>query len=141
MLRLNLSIPPSKTPNILGVVGGDVAGFPNGRRLGDDVVAIELRVRAPMLDFAFFRSRTSAGSVRSNDCWVFFGCTTSTTSFRSRVSLDIFSRFSIRSWRIQNPRMKKAAIATAMQTARMTSVRLATFGRSLGISSPDFMII
>jgi hypothetical protein len=28
----------------LGVIGGDNAGFPNGRRPGDDVVDIELRV-------------------------------------------------------------------------------------------------
>ncbi|GAC1440627.1 MAG: DUF4331 domain-containing protein [Mycobacteriales bacterium] len=43
-LRLNLSIPPSANPNRLGVLGGDVAGFPNGRRLGDDVVDIALKV-------------------------------------------------------------------------------------------------
>jgi hypothetical protein len=30
--------------NNLGVIGGDVAGFPNGRRPGDDVVDIALRV-------------------------------------------------------------------------------------------------
>jgi hypothetical protein len=57
MLRLNLSIPPSKTPNILGVVGGDVAGFPNGRRVFDDVVTIELRAIAgatlPLVDSSF----------------------------------------------------------------------------------------
>jgi len=46
MLRLNTSIPavaPGSQQN-LGVLGGDVAGFPNGRRPGDDVVDIELRV-------------------------------------------------------------------------------------------------
>lgn len=43
-LRLNLSIPPAANPNRLGVLGGDVAGFPNGRRLGDDVVDIALKV-------------------------------------------------------------------------------------------------
>ena len=43
-LRLNMSIPPTTTnPNRLGVLGGDLAGFPNGRRLADDVVDIELR--------------------------------------------------------------------------------------------------
>lgn len=44
--RLNTSIaptPPSKQ-NDLGVLGGDLAGFPNGRRPYDDVVDIELRV-------------------------------------------------------------------------------------------------
>jgi len=41
LLRLNLAIPPAATPNRLGAVGGDAAGFPNGRRLADDVVDIE----------------------------------------------------------------------------------------------------
>ncbi len=43
MIRLNTTIAPSANPNRLGVVAGDNAGFPNGRRLGDDVVDIELR--------------------------------------------------------------------------------------------------
>jgi Domain of unknown function (DUF4331) len=46
MLRLNTSIaptPPAKQ-NDLGVLGGDLAGFPNGRRPYDDVVTITLRV-------------------------------------------------------------------------------------------------
>jgi hypothetical protein len=42
-LRLNVAIPVSATPNRLGLLGGDVAGFPNGRRVIDDVVDIELR--------------------------------------------------------------------------------------------------
>jgi hypothetical protein len=42
-LRLNLSIPPSASPNRLGVLGGDLAGWPNGRRLGDDVIDISER--------------------------------------------------------------------------------------------------
>lgn len=42
-LRLNMSVPPSKNPNRLGVLGNDLAGFPNGRRLNDDVVDIELQ--------------------------------------------------------------------------------------------------
>jgi Domain of unknown function (DUF4331) len=46
MLRLNLAIPPSAKPSIDGLLGGDAAGFPNGRRVADDVVAIELRAVA-----------------------------------------------------------------------------------------------
>ena len=46
MLRLNMAIPPSKKPNILGLLGGDLAGFPNGRRVQDDAVTIELRAIA-----------------------------------------------------------------------------------------------
>jgi hypothetical protein len=46
MLRLNTSIPPVRAANQnpLGVAGGDNAGFPNGRRPGDDVVDLSLRV-------------------------------------------------------------------------------------------------
>src|SRR5262245_51908812 len=46
MLRLNTGITPVFNPNPLGVLGGDVAGFPNGRRLTDDVVDIALRAMA-----------------------------------------------------------------------------------------------
>ncbi|MFO0981049.1 MAG: DUF4331 domain-containing protein [Planctomycetota bacterium] len=49
MLRLNMSIPPAANPNRLGVLAGDLAGFPNGRRLLDDVVDIELRAVAGVL--------------------------------------------------------------------------------------------
>lgn len=46
MMRLNTAVAPTprnKQSN-LGVIGGDLAGFPNGRRPGDDAVDIELRV-------------------------------------------------------------------------------------------------
>jgi len=46
MLRLNTATPPvaKGSQNRLGVIGGDAAGFPNGRRPGDDVVDVSLRV-------------------------------------------------------------------------------------------------
>ncbi|HLI87172.1 MAG TPA: DUF4331 domain-containing protein [Ktedonobacteraceae bacterium] len=54
LLRLNLAIPPAEKPNILGLLGGDLAGFPNGRRVFDDVVTVELRAIAgltiPLVD-------------------------------------------------------------------------------------------
>ena len=57
MLRLNVAIPPATTPNPLGILGGDLAGFPNGRRVFDDIVAIELRAIAgatyPLVDQTF----------------------------------------------------------------------------------------
>jgi hypothetical protein len=57
MLRLNVAVPPSADPNPLGLVGGDAAGYPNGRRLTDNVVAIELRAVAgatiPLVDPTF----------------------------------------------------------------------------------------
>jgi hypothetical protein len=57
MLRLNVAVPPAKSPNPLGVVGGDLAGFPNGRRVFDDVVTVELRAIAgvtyPLVDKSY----------------------------------------------------------------------------------------
>ncbi|MEV6864148.1 DUF4331 domain-containing protein [Streptosporangium subroseum] len=46
MLRLNMAIAPAATPNRLGVLAGDLQGFPNGRRLGDDVIDIALQAMA-----------------------------------------------------------------------------------------------
>ena len=46
MLRLNTAIPSSRNPHRLGVLAGDFAGFPNGRRVGDDVVDIALQAMA-----------------------------------------------------------------------------------------------
>jgi hypothetical protein len=48
-LRLNMSIAPCERGDCadysaLGVIGGDIAGFPNGRRLADDVVDVALQV-------------------------------------------------------------------------------------------------
>jgi len=43
-LRLNMSIAPAATPKNLGVIAGDTAGFPNGRRLADDVIDASLQV-------------------------------------------------------------------------------------------------
>jgi Domain of unknown function (DUF4331) len=66
MLRLNTTIKPAAKPNILGVIGGDLAGFPNGRRVFDDVVTIELRAIAgvtfPLVDKTFTPDK-AAGQV------------------------------------------------------------------------------
>lgn len=57
LLRLNVAIPPSADPSANGILGGDLAGFPNGRRVTDDVVTIELRAVAgltiPLVDPSF----------------------------------------------------------------------------------------
>jgi uncharacterized protein DUF4331 len=59
MLRLNVAIPPTPAAdaNPIGLVAGDPAGFPNGRRVFDDVVAIELKAVAgatiPLVDPSF----------------------------------------------------------------------------------------
>ena len=46
MLRLNTAIPPTKDPKAFGLLAGDLAGFPNGRRVEDDVVSISIRAIA-----------------------------------------------------------------------------------------------
>jgi hypothetical protein len=48
-LKINLGTPPTASPNRLGVLGGDNAGYPNGRRLTDDAVDIDLQVVAGAL--------------------------------------------------------------------------------------------
>jgi hypothetical protein len=56
-LRLNMAIAPAKKPNAIGLIGGDAAGFPNGRRVFDDVVSVELRAIAgatyPLVDKSY----------------------------------------------------------------------------------------
>jgi hypothetical protein len=59
LLRLNVAIPPSRNPRLLGILDKkpDLAGFPNGRRVFDDVFTIELRAIAgltiPLIDKNF----------------------------------------------------------------------------------------
>ncbi len=57
LLRLNVAIPPTSSPSNLGLIGGDPAGYPNGRRVFDDVATIELRCIAgaslPLVDPTF----------------------------------------------------------------------------------------
>src|SRR6476620_10548799 len=58
MLRLNLAVPPTNQgASNLGLLGNDLAGFPNGRRVFDDVTTIELRAVAgatlPLVDKSF----------------------------------------------------------------------------------------
>jgi hypothetical protein len=68
LLRLNTSIkatdPASRSR--LGVLGGDNAGFPNGRRVSDDVTDIAMRVVAGVLAGPQFSYRLGDG-VNVND--------------------------------------------------------------------------
>ena len=56
MLRLNVAVPPTEpgSENPIGLVAGDAAGYPNGRRPIDDVTAIALKAVAgatiPLVD-------------------------------------------------------------------------------------------
>jgi hypothetical protein len=73
MLRLNTGVPatPPAMQNRLGLLGGDPAGFPNGRRLSDDVVDIALRVVAGGVlagpDFNKFPNNRLGDGVNGND--------------------------------------------------------------------------
>jgi hypothetical protein len=65
MLRLNTSIPPTPPgkQSIYGLLGGDAGGFPNGRRVTDDVTAIELRAIAgvtyPLIDKSYMPDKAA----------------------------------------------------------------------------------
>ncbi len=71
MLRLNMAIPPTTSPNRMGVLGGDLAGFPNGRRVGDDVLDIVLQAAAgatPLTPgFSRFPNNSLGDNVGAND--------------------------------------------------------------------------
>lgn len=69
MIRLNVAVPVTAQPNRLGALANDVGGFPNGRRLGDDVVDIALRVVAGVLVDGFNKSPNNAltDGVDAND--------------------------------------------------------------------------
>jgi hypothetical protein len=67
MLRLNVAIPPTTSgASNLGLIGGDPAGYPNGRRVFDDVATIEIRAVAgatlPLVD-PTFKADAAAGAV------------------------------------------------------------------------------
>jgi hypothetical protein len=63
MLRLNMAVKPTTSnPNPIGLVAGDAAGFPNGRRVFDDVVTVELRAIAG-LTYPLVHAYTPDGAV------------------------------------------------------------------------------
>ena len=66
VLRLNMAVPPAEAPERLGVLAGDAAGYPNGRRLTDDVVDIALQAVAGALlgeDVAFLGDAVNTNEV------------------------------------------------------------------------------
>ena len=74
-LRLNLSIPPSPNPNRLGVIGRGNAGWPNGRRLTDDVIDIAETAVAlkPNGDHVSLRDNVNANDVQNLDAFPWEG--------------------------------------------------------------------
>lgn len=71
MLRLNTGVAPTLPQNAsrLGLLGGDAAGFPNGRRLFDDVTDLMLRFAAGVLNPSFnvFPNNRLGDGVNVND--------------------------------------------------------------------------
>lgn len=72
LLRLNTGIPPTASAQRkrLGVIAGDSAGYPNGRRVSDDVADISLRVVVGLLKgapFNGFPNNRLGDAVNAND--------------------------------------------------------------------------
>lgn len=71
MMRLNTGVAPTASANQsrLGLLGGDPAGYPNGRRLADDVVDISLRAVAGVFNpqFNVFPNNRLGDGVNVND--------------------------------------------------------------------------
>ena len=85
LLRLNLAIPPTTSePSNLGLLGADAAGFPNGRRVFDDVTTIELRAIAgatlPLVDKSY-RADAAAGAITQ-------GLTSSNTDVNAKNTVN-----------------------------------------------------
>jgi hypothetical protein len=81
-LRLNMAIPPTPSGKVnpLGVVAGDLAGFPNGRRVMDDVVTVELRAIAGLTYPLVNPSYTPDAAVNA----ITDGLTSASTSYLSQ---------------------------------------------------------
>jgi hypothetical protein len=68
MIRLNTKIAPAGEPNRLGVLAEDTAGFPNGRRLTDDVVDIEIQaLEGAVRDMKIVEALAAGDGVNEND--------------------------------------------------------------------------
>jgi hypothetical protein len=98
MLRLNMTIPPTAPANAsnLGLIGGDIAGYPNGRRVFDDVVTIELRaiagVTLPLVDKGYTPDG-AAGSLSNPDLGISMGLTSGPNDLTARGTENYLSSF------------------------------------------------
>jgi Domain of unknown function (DUF4331) len=92
-LRLNVAVPPTKTkPSNLGVLGGDVAGFPNGRRVFDDVATIEL-IAVAGATLGLVDKKFTADAAATPGKNVSFGLTSSATDTSARGTVDYLANF------------------------------------------------
>jgi len=92
-LRLNVAVRPNTSgPSNLGILGGDPAGFPNGRRVFDDVATIELIAVAgaslPLVDKQYTRDKAAIPGTN-----VSFGLTSSATDTSAMGTENYLSAF------------------------------------------------
>ena len=92
-LRLNVAVRPNTSgPSNLGILGGDPAGFPNGRRVFDDVATIELIAVAgaslPLVDKQYTRDKAAIPGTN-----VSFGLTSSATDTSAMGTENYLSSF------------------------------------------------
>ncbi len=92
-LRLNVAVPPTRTgPSNLGILGGDIAGFPNGRRVFDDVATIELiAVAGATLGLVDNKFTPDAAATPGKN--VSFGLTSSAGDTSARGTVDFLLTF------------------------------------------------
>ena len=67
MLRLNMGVAVTTKPNRLGVIGGDLQGFPNGRRLMDDVLDIAVQAVEGAAVSGVVKPLAAGDKVNNND--------------------------------------------------------------------------
>lgn len=92
-LRLNVAVPANTaSPSNLGVLGGDVAGFPNGRRPFDDVATIEL-IAVAGATLGLVDNKFTPDAAAKPGTNVSFGLTNSATDTTAKGSVDLLPAF------------------------------------------------
>jgi Domain of unknown function (DUF4331) len=92
-LRLNVAVPPTRTgPSNLGILGADLAGFPNGRRVFDDVATIEL-IAVAGATLGLVDSKFTPDTAATPGKNVSFGLTSSATDTSANGSVNLLPAF------------------------------------------------
>jgi hypothetical protein len=116
-LRLNLCVKPTAKPNRLGVLAGDTQGFPNGRRLTDDVIDISIQAMEGAAQSGKLVDALAAGDkVNAND--VGFE--------KSFPYVALPNEKAVNQGVSANPATKKAADATTLGAGQISALTAAT---------------
>jgi hypothetical protein len=92
-LRLNTAVKPTTSkPSNLGILGGDPAGFPNGRRVFDDVATIEL-IAVAGATLGLVDPKFTPDGAATPGTNVSFGLTSSATDTTAKGSVDLLPSF------------------------------------------------